>query len=191
MKKQRLAVTIIPLIMLASCASDQNSSTVAVPDSAHTASAPPISKGTAKLSIFNQIDETRGKLSEVRIGSLGTWKEDGMGGYMSITTYHEIGASDGMTNNLAYYLESDTQDNIKTCKLVLNINDPSQKQSAIELFGETADKTFKQLGLAMPAGLANAIRKTKAFAAANETFSTTLKLEKSKIDTWELKIATK
>ena len=185
-------------VLFTSCGGDTNSNsgntstTPVTSDTPQPTAATPT--GNEKFDPFNKIDDTRTKLSEVGIGQLGNWKDDGMGGYMSITTYYQFGdasASNGMENNLAYYLESDNANSIKTLKLVLNINNSSQKKQALTKLGEIADKTFKQLAAEIPKGLLAAIQTSKSFKADNEKFSTELKLDKSKIDTWKLTIETK
>lgn len=181
-------------VLFTSCGGDPNSNSDTKISPLVTSTNTAKSSGNEKFEPFNKIDDTRAKLSEVGIGQLGAWKEDGMGGYMSITTYYRLGnvsSAKGMDNNLAYYLESDNPNSIKSLKLILNINNPSQKKQALTKFSEMADKTFRQLAANAPHGLLAAIQAPKGFKADNETFSTELKLDKSKIDTWKLIISTK
>jgi hypothetical protein len=96
-----------------------------------------------------------------------------------------------MQNNLAYYLESDKLNYIKTLKLVLNINNKAEKKQALLKFKETVEMTFKSLSLETPKGLQEAITNAQFFQADNDTFTTNLKLDKSNIDTWKLTIETK
>lgn len=147
---------------------------------------------TVKLEIFNNIEETRKKLSEIGIGKLNDWKDDSMGGFMSITNYFELEIPKGkMTNNLAFYLISQKADYIQSLQLVLNINDVSKRKSSIDIFAKTIEKTFKQLNLEIPQGLIKAASNQNSFKAENDNFSTILKVEKTKIDTWILEIKTK
>ncbi len=185
-------------VLFTSCGGDTNSNSGNTSSTPATSDTPPPTAatpaGNEKFDPFNKIDDTRAKLSEVGIGQLGSWKDDGMGGYMSITTYYQFGdasSSNGMENNLAYYLESDNANSIKTLKLVLNINNSSQKKQALTKFSEMADKTFKQLSADTPKGLLDAIQAPKSFKGDNEKFTTELKLDKSNIATWKLIIATK
>jgi len=142
-----------------------------------------------KLESFNDIDGTRTKLSTVGIGELGKWRDDEMGGFMSITNYYTFGENE--LNNLAYYLESDNSDYVTTLKLVLNINNKSEKGQALNKLTEVAEKTFKVLNLDFPGELQKAIKKEKPLIIDGDNFTSELKLEKSKIDTWTIKITTK
>jgi len=82
-------------VLFTSCGTDTNS------NSGNTSSQPATNDkiqptaeaptGNEKFEPFNKIDDTRTKLSEVGIGQLGSWRDDGMGGYMSITTYYRFG----------------------------------------------------------------------------------------------------
>ncbi len=149
---------------------------------------------SAKIEVFNDIDQTRQTLSQNGIGELGTWKSDGMGGYMSITSYHEFGTnSTGMKNNLAYYLESESEDFVDKVKLVLNINNENEneKDQALTKFKNLTEETFRDLSIDMPKDLITAIDNEKEFQFENEKYSTTLNLDKSKIDTWKLIIDSK
>jgi hypothetical protein len=181
-------------VLFTSCGGDTDTNSDTKISPLVTPTKPETSPGNEKLEPFNNIDDTRAKLSGVGIGQLGDWKEDGMGGYMSITTYYRFGdvsSSTGMNNNLAFYLESDNPNSIKSLKLILNINNQSQKKQALTKFRDIADKTFRQLAADAPQGLLAAIQAPKAFKADNEIFSTELKLDKSKIDTWKLTISSK
>src|SRR5690606_14230632 len=92
-----------------------------------------------KVESFNDVDGTRSKLSTVGIGELGKWRDDEMGGFISITNYYTFGEND--LNNLAYYLESDNSDYVTTLKLVLNINNKIEKGQALNNLTEVAEKT--------------------------------------------------
>ena len=108
---------------------------------------------------------------------------------MSITNYYTFGENE--LNNLAYYLESDNSDYVTTLKLVLNINNKSEKGQALNKLTEVAEKTFKVLNLDFPGELQKAIKKEKPLIIDGDNFTSELKLEKSKIDTWTIKITTK
>ena len=65
--------------------------------------------GNAKIDIF---EKTRNRLSNNGIGNLSSWKYDFEGGFQSITSYHSIGeeiVKYGLSNNLAYYIESQVE----------------------------------------------------------------------------------
>lgn len=185
--KQLTALTFTAGIILTSCGSststDNNQTTTET-------TTPKTASEKAKLTIFNDISKTRQALSGNGIGDLGDWKSDQMGGFMSITNYYQFG--DGMPqNNIAYYLESQDESYIQTAKLTLNINNKSEKKEAIAKFKDVATATFKSLSLEIPQGLIEAIDKGKEFESSNDNFSTSLKLYKSKIETWTVKIETK
>lgn len=142
-----------------------------------------------KFEPFNNVDEVRQKLSAVGIGELGRWRDDEMGGYMSITPYHQFG--DGTPpNNLAYYLESDNPNSIKTLKLVLNIND-GNKKSALAKFAEVIGKTCSALGIPPDTKIMAAAKVGKTLSAESGDYTTRTEVEKSRIDTWKFIIETK
>lgn len=185
--KSLTALTLATTIILTSCGSSTST------DNSQTATEKTTSTSTstkAKLAIFNDIDKARQSLSENGIGTLSDWKSDQMGGFMSITNYFQFG--NGVPqNNLAYYLESEDESYIQTAKLTLNINSKSERKQALTKFKEVTTATFKSLSLEIPKGLIEAIDKGKEFENGSDNFSTSLKLDKSKIDTWTLKIETK
>jgi hypothetical protein len=147
---------------------------------------------SVKIEIFNNIEETRKKLSEIGLGNLSEWKDDFEGGYMSITNYFELEIpKEKNVNNLAFYLNSKKPEHIESLQLVLNLNDASNRKSAIKTFAKTIEKTFKQLNLEIPLGLIKAASNPNSFKFENDNFSTNLKLEKTKIDTWIFEIITK
>lgn len=143
-----------------------------------------------KLDIFNDINKTRQVLSANGIGNLGEWKSDQMGGFFSITNYFQFGGG-AMQNNIAYYLESENENHIETVKLTLNINNKSEKKQALKKFKDLTTETFKSLSLEIPKGLIEAVNSENEFESSNDNFIATVKLDKSKIDTWTLKIKTK
>lgn len=112
-----------------------------------------------------------------------------MGGYMSITPYHQFG--DGTPpNNLAYYLESDNPNSIKTLKLVLNISD-GNKKPALAKFAEVIGKTCSALRIPPDTKIMAAAKVGKELSAQSGDYTTRTKLEKSRIDTWKFIIETK
>ncbi len=145
--------------------------------------------GRVKVESFNDIEGTRTKLSTVGIGDFVKWRDDEMGGFTSITSYYTFGSN--KLNNLAYYLESDNSAYVTTLKLVLNINNKAEKGKALAKLTEVTEKTFNVLNLKLPAELLNSIRKEKPLIIDGENFTSELKLEKSKIDTWIIKVTSK
>jgi hypothetical protein len=142
-----------------------------------------------KIAIFNDVAGTRAKLSTAGIGDLGKWRDDEMGGFMSITNYYTFG--DNKLNNLAYYLESDNSDYVTTLKLVLNINNMSEKRPALTKLAEVVEKTFTVLSLELPKELVKSLKAERSVFIDQKNFTTELKLERSKIETWIVKVTTK
>jgi len=142
-----------------------------------------------RVEIFNDVESTRAKLSTVGIGDLGKWRDDEMGGFMSITSYYTFVESE--LNNLAYYLESDNSNYVTSLKLVLNINNKAGKGQALTKLTEVTEKTFNVLSLPLPDELLKSIKNEKPLIIDGENFTSELKLEKSKIDSWTIKITTK
>lgn len=146
-----------------------------------------------KSKIFNEVSQVQSKLSSVGIGELSQWRNDSYS-WMSSSPYYSFGsaASDnGMQNNLAFYLESQSETFIETLKLVLNINNSSEKPQALSLLDKTSQKTFSSLKLKIPNGLSTAIKSGDNFTSDNSEFKVSLTLDRSKIDTWKLTIEAK
>jgi hypothetical protein len=142
-----------------------------------------------RLHCFNDIDKTRSKLSTVGIGELGKWRDDDMGGFISITPYYTFGKN--QLNNLAYYLESDNQNYIVTLKLILNINNKTEKIQALRKLSEVTKKTFDVINLKLSDSLLNSIAEEKPVTVDQEDFTSELEFQKSNIDTWIIKITSK
>ena len=148
---------------------------------------------TRKCKILNEVSQVQSKLSSVGIGKLRNWRNDSFG-WMSSTSYYSFGSTssiNGMQNNLAYYLESNCEKYIETVKLMLNINNSSEKYQAISQFDKISRKTFTSLKLKIPNGLSEAIKSEQNFTAENSEFKVSLTLNRSKIDTWKLTIEAK
>jgi len=144
---------------------------------------------TVKFVPFNNVDELRSKLSLIGIGELGKWREDGMGGYMSITPYYEFG-DESKPNNIALYLESDNSSTIKTLKMVLNIYNNDSK-NAISEFIDVIDKTYKVLGLETDTKILNELKHGKELKAESENYKCETIKVKSNIETWKFIVETK
>lgn len=146
-----------------------------------------------KLALFNDVSTMQKSLGKNGIGEFRKWRGDELG-WISSTDYYAFGSSspdNGMQNNLAYYLESDNQNSVKTVKLILNINNKTEKSQALSLLGKTAQKTFASLNLEIPQGLLDAIKSSNNFKADNSDFGVSLSLDRSKVDTWKVIIETK
>ena len=150
-------------------------------------------KTPRKCKIFNEVKKVQSMLSLAGIGTLRKWHDDGLG-WISSSSYHSFGSAssiNGMQNNLAYYLESESENYIGKVKIMLNINNSSEKYQAISKFDKTSKKTFELLKLKMPNGLSEAIKSEKKFSSENSEYKVSLVLNRSKIDTWKLTIEAK
>lgn len=146
-----------------------------------------------KIEKFQNPENLSAILSENGIGQLNQWKKDYMG-WISLSFYFPIGEQssvNGMENNLAYYLESKNEEYVEELKLVLNINNSEENAKALSTFADITRKTFHSIDQKVPAGLIEAIKKQKEFKAETINFKASLELEKSKINTWKVKIITK
>lgn len=146
-----------------------------------------------KTKIFNEVSQVQSKLSNVGIGELRQWRNDSYS-WTSSSPYYSFGsasADNGMQNNLAYYLESKSETFIETVKLVLNINNSSEKSQALSQLDKISQKTFSALKLKQPNGLSTAIKSGDNFTSDNTEYKVTLTLDRSKIDTWKLTIDAK
>ncbi len=161
------------VIFQSACTNSPGNSTTTPIDSAHTTQQ-------------QYVESTISRLSQIGVGQLGVWKDNGMGGYMSITPYYQLGdeTGEGMSNNIALYLESEKADTIQKFTLVLNLNRPSEKKQAWSKMQEITPKLFAGIGIPMPDGLKDALRSTKTFLGVSNGYKVDLKLEKTKIDTW-------
>ena len=132
-------------------------------------------------------------MSKNGIGDLRRWRGDELG-WFSSTDYFSFGKqsnTNGMQNNLAYYLESKQNSFVEELKIILNINNANEKKQGLVKLKTITQKTFKNLNLDIPKGLLTNISIGKEFRAENEYFVTKLELDKSKIDTWKLTIVSK
>ncbi|MDO8991492.1 hypothetical protein [Daejeonella sp.] len=146
-----------------------------------------------QAEIFNEVSQVQSKLSGVGIGELKQWRNDSYS-WMSSSPYYSFGSAssdNGMQNNLAYYLESKSETYIETVKLVLNINNSSEKTEGLSILDKTAQKTFTVLKLKIPAGLSAAIKSGDNFSKDDTDYKVSLTLDRSKLETWKLTIEAK
>lgn len=146
----------------------------------------------SKLTAFNNIANVRRSLSSNGIGELKEWRSDGAGGFISITDYYRFGeaSTNGLDNNLAYYLESDNQEFAKKLSLVLNINN-NERLDAISKFKNISMKTFKALNLELPSGLNKSLTHPSSFTFENNQYTVRLSKEDNNIESWKLVIESK
>lgn len=146
-------------------------------------------KASVELDIFKNIDEVKTKLNSVGIGKFGDWKNFEVD-WSAITRYYSFG-SGSRQNNLAYYLSSENKNYIRRLKLVLNINNSSEKQQAIEKFKSVGEQTLRKLKLEIPNDLWDKVDSRKDFLLTSDKYSISVILEESNIDTWSLVIESK
>lgn len=150
-------------------------------------------KTPRKCKIFNEVKQIQSILNGVGIGELRQWRNDSYS-WTSSSPYYSFGSAsseNGTQNNLAYYLESRSGTCIETIKLVLNINNSSEKSQALSQLGKTSKKTFSLLKIKIPNGLLSAIKSGNNYTSDNPEFKVSLVLNRSKIDTWKLTIEAK
>ncbi|SEK39601.1 hypothetical protein SAMN04488505_101118 [Chitinophaga rupis] len=156
--------------------------------SAETQKAATAAPSPVKLSQFNDVEDVQKRLSAAGIGELRKWKGDGFG-YLSSSPYFSFGEGE-LPDNMAYYLESDNANNIKKLKLVLNIN-TANKKTALSKFAETVEKTYNVLELPPSSEIVKAAVTGKATEIDKDTYTESIELEKSNIETWKFVIETK
>lgn len=145
-------------------------------------------KDNAEFKLFNDINLVRDRLSSVGIGRMTEWKFDDYSEYYSITTYYEFGGGIPQ-NNLAYYLDSESPNYIKTLKLVVNINN-SDKKSALSKFSSIINKTYAALDITPNQKIISAAKNGIETTIQNDTYSETIMLEQTRIETWKFIIET-
>lgn len=146
--------------------------------------------GQSKIQAYNNIEGLRTSLSENGIGTLGQWKSDMMGGYMSITDYYQFGSGIPQSN-IAYYIESEKYDIAQSVTVSLNINNQVDKDKAIHLFSSTIDKTFKSIALSPSREVIQSIKSGKNTEVDQEDYSLSFSVDKGNIERWVLKIKSK
>lgn len=136
-------------------------------------------------NIFSNIEKVRTLLSSVGIGNLSEWKDDQMGGIVSVSTYYQFES----INNLSFYLEGSNSSSIDSIKLALNINDPTKRKSALTMLGDTTKKMLGALNLSPPDGLINDIEAGVAKQYIVNDVKIEVELVKSKIENWTVKLS--
>ena len=63
--------------------------------------------------------------------------------YVSFSSYQDIGSATPLPNNIAYYVKGDS-DTVKTLKLVLNVNQPNDAQTAHSVMLNHSQTLFKR-----------------------------------------------
>ena len=148
--------------------------------------------GNARIAIFNDIEKTRSKLSINGIGNLSSWKFDFEGGFQSITSYffgEEI-VKYGLSNNLAYLIESKNEYYIEKLQLVLDVNNRSERELGLNKFKELILKTYQCLELKLPVDILNVIGKMDKFEYEDSLCISDLETHTGNIDTLILSIRT-
>ena len=109
---------------------------------------------------------------------------------MSACNFYEIGTPGpgGLPGNLAFYLESPSENYVESLKVKVNINNMAEKKMALTKYASTVEKTFKVIGLPMPAGLKPALLTGKVYE--NDTKQRTIKniFEPGNFDSWKLQV---
>jgi len=193
-KKPRLTLTLLAVIIyiLIGCNNENKNSNIES-DKDNPNVSESSSSQTQKIQIFNTIELLRSKLSNNGIGQMTEWKYLEPE-YWSHTDYFEIGepaVQYGLANNLAYYLKSDVSNYAESLKIVLNVNNKREKVLALEKLKKLTEETFRSIDIPLPKGLVSSINKGKIFNYEDEKMKVSLKLVKSKIETFEMIIESK
>jgi hypothetical protein len=146
-----------------------------------------------KLQAFNDVTALVESLSQIGIGRMRPWrKEEGLG-YFSATDYFRFGEAggNGLENNLACYLESESEEHVEKLQLVLNIFNSAERSNALKLFGATAKKTFQSINLPLPAGRLSNFTSARSFKHNAGSADIQFEREKNNIETWKLVIVSK
>ncbi|WP_128547780.1 hypothetical protein [Larkinella soli] len=130
-------------------------------------------KKSVRLSVFKDVEALKGKLEKVGVGKLRTWRYDGMG-WMSATDFYNIGptGTSGLANNLAIYLESESEDYVRTVKLNLNDYD----NLGYPVMPAKAKRLFQAIGLPVPDGLLAALRRGEDFSYLGDHYKVETRL---------------
>lgn len=175
----------ISLILLSACAdTSEETSAIDIPSvSQKSVSVAPPSNASNSYDPFTDVEMTRHNLSITGIGELSPWKDDGMGGYMSITDYHLL--SNG--NNIAYYLTGSGPYNISRIDLVLNINGEG-KPEALKEFADAVRRTYDLLNMPENPALVQAAHSGQQKKATKSKYTEAVSLDRSNIETWKFSL---
>jgi hypothetical protein len=190
MKKILTNITLIIIVaipLFQGCSSDNESTSDTKAVTTTNIEAP------KRIKMFNDVNQLVNTLSQNGIGDLKQWENPMDVGYGSITNYFQIGQpldQYGLANNIAYYLKG-TETSAESLLINLNINNPTEKRYALNFLSNLTHKTFKSIHLKEPVGLIKAIRLGKKFEGDDTNYSTSFKLDKSKIETWKVTILSK
>ena len=81
--------------------------------------------------------------------------------YVSFSSYQDIGSATPLPNNIAYYVKGDS-DTVKTLKLVLNVNQPNDAQTAHSVMLNHSQTLYQEVfAKELPPNLKEAITKGK------------------------------
>lgn len=145
---------------------------------------------TAKLTIFNNVQNVINNLSNNGLGKLSEWHS--LNGvethYNSLTTYYKFGNDDIIPNTLAYYLNGE-ETYLKQLDLVLIIGYQQNRQQAIERFIELLKLTFDSLSILKPEDLIKSIIAGNVYSQEYSTHKVQVnyeKLELSEIVTFSI-----
>jgi hypothetical protein len=146
-----------------------------------------------QLATLNDVPDVLDKLSAVGIGSMRTWKDNGRG-YMSSTPFYSFGSEssqNGMQNNLAFYVESPSEQYVKQVKLMLNINNGSEAVAARSRYATTSIATLVKLGIPAPKKLKQALSGGHPFTQDTKDVSIVNEVHNDRIDWYKLVVTAK
>jgi hypothetical protein len=143
------------------------------------------------MAIFNSPDSLIKVLNSLNTTRQRSWHNDGVS-WFSASDYHTFGSeSNGMQNQLAVYVESQSYNNVDELKIVLDIFNPKERRSAHKYFVNFINKTLKQLDIKVPTNLLTILDQNEKYIENNENYKLKLYMIPSNIATWHLLITPK
>jgi hypothetical protein len=153
-----------------------------------------IISNVTKLKIFNNIQETIEKLSDIGVGELSEWHKSYADDdcYLSMTNYYQFGSDDitKIPNTLAFYLMGE-EAYIEQLDVVLDVGFQQNKHEALEKFTEVLELVFSNLSILMPDDLLESILANKKYLKQYDSHRVSLTYEKfERIENYILSITT-
>ena len=108
--------------------------------------------------------------------------------WFCMTTLVPFGAvgSNGMTNNIAFYVNGTSPNRADDVRIKININNPSQKSNAFNRLSSATDALFAAIGGGVPAELSKALDSQQPTAFGTDFGRVELILEPGRIDSYKV-----
>ncbi len=114
------------------------------------------------------------------------WKKDMWGEYRCAASILTIGDIPPVSTNIAYYVESESEDKASHIYLVLHANDEDSRHKAKSRYQQISLSLFKELAVSMPQGLQTAIVEEKPASFTSPEANIELEVTKGASDTMRL-----